>query len=311
MSENILEVKNLVTHFKVKKQIVKAVDDVSFNIKKGESFGIVGESGCGKSTLGRTIIKLVTATGGDVLFNQQSLLKAQGPQLRETRRHIQMIFQDPYAALDPRMTVSQILAEPFQIHGLSPGPERQLKIKQLLELVGLKSQDQNRYPHEFSGGQKQRICIARALALEPQFIICDEPVSALDVSIQAQILNILKDLQSRFSLTYLFISHDLSVIEHFCDRVGVMYLGKMVELQSTQDLFRSPAHPYTKALLAAAPRMGFGKTKSRRSLKGELPSPLNPPSGCYFHPRCPNVQEKCKTATPLFEQKVACWFPQS
>lgn len=311
MSEHILEVKNLVTHFKVKKQTVKAVDDVSFQIKKGESFGIVGESGCGKSTLGRTIIKLVAATGGDVLFNQQSLLQARGADLREKRRNIQMIFQDPYAALDPRMTVSQILAEPFQIHGLAPGQERQLKIKQLLELVGLKHQDQNRYPHEFSGGQKQRICIARALALEPQFIICDEPVSALDVSIQAQILNILKDLQARFSLTYLFISHDLSVIEHFCDRVGVMYLGKLVELQSTQDLFLSPAHPYTKALLAAAPRMGFGKTKSRRSLTGELPSPLNPPTGCYFHPRCPKVQEKCKSSTPLFDQKVACWFPQS
>lgn len=311
MSDYILEVKNLATYFKVKKQIVKAVDDVSFQIKKGESFGIVGESGCGKSTLGRTIIKLTQATQGDVLFNQHSLLKARGADLREQRRHIQMIFQDPYAALDPRMTVAQILAEPFQIHGLAPGQERQLKIKQLLELVGLKAQDQNRYPHEFSGGQKQRICIARALALEPQFIICDEPVSALDVSIQAQILNILKDLQSRFSLTYLFISHDLSVIEHFCDRVGVMYLGKLVELQDTQELFTAPAHPYTKALLAAAPRMGFGKTKSRRSLSGELPSPMNPPSGCYFHPRCPKAQDLCRQTAPIFNQKMACWFPEN
>lgn len=323
MSETILEVKSLKKYFPIKKSIwgqplveVKAVDDVSFSIKQGETFGIVGESGCGKSTLGRTIIRLSEPTSGEVNFLNQNFLSLTNKSLRDARKQIQMIFQDPYSSLDPRMNVGQILIEPLEIHNIGTKKDRENKVKHLLEIVGLKPQDQERYPHEFSGGQKQRICIARALALEPSLIICDEPVSALDVSIQAQTLNLMKDLQKKFNLTYIFISHDLSVVEHICDRVGVMYLGKMVEIQNRENLFKQPEHPYTKALLNSIPKLGVGKIKIKKSLGGEVPSPLNPPSGCSFHPRCFKASEKCKTETPTLKEigtqsLVSCWHPLS
>ena len=308
MTENWIEIKNLKKYFQVGKQTVKAVDDVSFSVPRGQTFGIVGESGCGKSTLGKALLRLSEPTAGDILIQGQSFLTLKGAALRQARRQMQMIFQDPYSSLNPRMNIGQILAEPFDIQKISNSKERQLKIKNLVELVGLKETDLRRYPHEFSGGQKQRICIARAIALEPELVICDEPVSALDVSIQAQILNMLKELQERFHLTYIFISHDLSVIEHFCDQVAVMYLGKIVELKSRQELFENPEHPYTQALLAAAPQMGQGKQQMKKALQGELPSPLNPPTGCYFHPRCPQVLSRCQNQAPPFANGVACWL---
>lgn len=305
-SEFILEVKNLKKFFPVKKGLllktvgqVKAVDDVSFKIRKGETIGLVGESGCGKSTLGRALIRLYEPTSGEISFRGENFLKLSGSQLRQSRKHIQMIFQDPYASLDPRMTVGQILLQPFEIHNeLLPPAQMQQKIRDLLEMVGLKASHVNRYPHEFSGGQRQRISIARAIALEPELIICDEPVSALDVSIQAQILNLLKDLQKKLGLTYFFISHDLSVIEHACDKIAVMYLGKIVEYATRDELFKSPQHPYTQALISAIPRVGEGKKLMKMSLSGEVPSPLNPPSGCYFHPRCSKRFEPCDKLTP-------------
>jgi oligopeptide transport system ATP-binding protein len=323
MSDLILEVKNLKKYFPVRKGLllrevgqVKAVDDVSLSIKRGETVGLVGESGCGKSTLGRALIRLYEPTSGEVTFNGRNFLGLSGEELRNERRNMQMIFQDPYAALDPRMTVGQILSEPFEIHGILKSEERREKVKQLLETVGLKASHVNRYPHEFSGGQKQRICIARALALEPSLVICDEPVSALDVSIQAQILNLMKELQQKFNLTYVFISHDLSVVEHLCDRIAVMYLGKIVEIAPREELFRNPQHPYTRALISAIPRIGEGKRKIKRSLSGEVPSPLNPPSGCTFHPRCPHKTDKCTQAIPTLVSKnpqlpthqTACWI---
>lgn len=323
----LLEVKNLKKYFPVKQGFwqktvanVKAVDDVSLHIKKGETLGLVGESGCGKSTLGRAIIRLYEPTSGEVVFKNKNFLKLSGRDLREERRDIQMIFQDPYASLDPRMTVGQILTEPYQIHGSFNHKESEKKVKELLEIVGLKASHINRYPHEFSGGQKQRICIARALALDPSLIICDEPVSALDVSIQAQILNLMKDLQKKFGLTYLFISHDLSVIEHLCDRIAVMYLGKIVEIGTRDDLFKNPKHPYTQALIQAIPRIGEGKRKIKKSLSGEVPSPLNPPLGCTFHPRCAHRLPECNNQTPQLKSctkivgnsegthQVACWL---
>lgn len=301
----LLEVRNLKKFFPVRKGLllrhvndVRAVDDVTFDLRRGETLGLVGESGCGKSTLGRAIIRLYEPTSGEVKFQGRDFLKVEGRDLRQMRRDVQMIFQDPMAALDPRMTVAQILSEPFDIHGIMNSEQRKAKVRALLETVGLKASHSNRYPHEFSGGQKQRICIARALALEPELIICDEPVSALDVSIQAQILNLMKDLQQKFGLTYLFISHDLSVIEHICDRIAVMYLGKIVELADREELFRNPKHPYTQALIRAIPRIGEGKKKFSRSLKGEVPSPLNPPTGCHFHPRCPHAMARCKVEQP-------------
>ncbi len=318
--ENILEVSQLKKFFPIKKGLllrevgqVKAVDDVSFTVKKGETLGLVGESGCGKSTLGRAIIRLYEPTSGSVSFKGENWLGLSGETLRQKRRNMQMIFQDPYASLDPRMTVGQILSEPFVVHGIGSAQERKEKVKNLLETVGLKASHINRYPHEFSGGQKQRICIARALALEPELIICDEPVSALDVSIQAQILNLMADLQKKFQLTYLFISHDLSVIEHLCDRIAVMYLGKIVEIAPREQLYRSPKHPYTKALIAAIPKLGEGKQKITKSLGGEVPSPINPPSGCTFHPRCPHKMEKCAKAIPTLDKvdndhQTACWL---
>ncbi|GIL17427.1 MAG: ABC transporter ATP-binding protein [Oligoflexia bacterium] len=320
--ENILEVKNLKKYFPIKKGLllkevgqVKAVDDVSFSVRKGETLGLVGESGCGKSTLGRALIRLYEPTSGQVQFQNQNFLDIQGAELRKVRKDIQMIFQDPYASLDPRMTVGQILSEPFDIHGIGTTEERKKSVMNLLETVGLKPSHINRYPHEFSGGQKQRICIARALALEPQLIIADEPVSALDVSIQAQILNLMKDLQAKFKLTYVFISHDLSVIEHLCDRIAVMYLGKIVEIAPRDELFSNPQHPYTQALIAAIPRIGEGKKKMKKSLHGEVPSPINPPPGCPFHPRCSQKLDRCSQALPELknhkqgaEHKTACWL---
>lgn len=318
MSEVLLEAKNIKKYFPIKKGLllrevgqVKAVDDVSLLIRKGETLGLVGESGCGKSTLGRTLIRLYEPSAGDIHFKGENFCQLSGEKLRQTRRHVQMIFQDPYASLDPRMTVGQIIRQPFEIHKLLTPEQRETRVKELLELVGLKASHVNRYPHEFSGGQRQRICIARAIALEPDLIICDEPVSALDVSIQAQILNLLKDLQEKLKLTYLFISHDLSVIEHFCDRVAVMYLGKIVEITSRDELFKKPQHPYTQALMAAIPRVGEGKKKMKKSLTGEVPSPINPPSGCAFHPRCPSKMDICVSQQPQLEgssHQTACWL---
>lgn len=318
MSEVILEAKNIRKYFPIKKGLllrevgqVKAVDDVTLTVNKGETLGLVGESGCGKSTLGRTLIRLYEPTTGSIKFRNANFGALRGEALRKTRRNVQMIFQDPYASLDPRMTVGQILMQPFDIHDHLKSSERADRVKQLLELVGLKASHVNRYPHEFSGGQRQRICIARAIALEPELIICDEPVSALDVSIQAQILNLLKDLQEKLKLTYIFISHDLSVIEYFCDRIAVMYLGKIVELAPRDQLFHNPQHPYTQALIAAIPKVGEGKKEMKKSLSGEVPSPINPPSGCAFHPRCPHRMEICSKELPALKGTIhqsACWL---
>ncbi len=316
--EVLLEAKNLKKYFPIRKGLlsrvvahVKAVDDISLTVHRGETLGLVGESGCGKSTLGRTMLRLYEPTAGKIGFNGRDFTTLSGSELRRSRKNIQMIFQDPYASLDPRMTIGQILRQPYEIHGLYSSAERELKVLELLKIVGLKPSHVNRYPHEFSGGQRQRIAIARAIALEPEMIICDEPVSALDVSIQAQILNLLNDLQDRLKLTYLFISHDLSVIEHVCDRIAVMYLGKIVEVATRDELFANPKHPYTQALIAAIPRVGDGKRQIKKSLAGEVPSPINPPSGCYFHPRCPHATEKCRKTEPKLEgslHRVACWL---
>jgi oligopeptide transport system ATP-binding protein len=333
-SEFILEVKNIQKYFPIRKGLllrevgqVKAVDDITFNVRRGETLGLVGESGCGKSTLGRALIRLYEPTAGEITFEGQDFLKLKGENLRKTRKNIQMIFQDPYASLDPRMTIGQILNQPFEIHGLLSSSEREARVKQLLETVGLKAAHTNRYPHEFSGGQRQRICIARAIALEPNLVIADEPVSALDVSVQAQILNLMKDLQEKFKLTYIFISHDLSVIEHLCDRIAVMYLGKVVEIATRDELFNNPQHPYTQALIAAIPKVGTGKKKMKQSLSGEVPSPINPPSGCTFHTRCPQKMDVCSLKIPSLrshlgethgkpisnskEHKTACWLFES
>lgn len=319
MSETILEAKNIKKYFPIKKGLllrhvadVKAVDDVTITVKKGETVGIVGESGCGKSTLGRTLIRLYEPTSGSIKFAGNDFINLSGEELRKKRKEIQMIFQDPYASLDPRMTVGQILRQPFEIHGILKPSERDEKVKWLLEVVGLKASHVNRYPHEFSGGQRQRICIARAIALEPELIICDEPVSALDVSIQAQILNLLKDLQEKLKLTYIFISHDLSVVQYFCNRIAVMYLGKIVESGTREEIFNNPKHPYTQALLSSIPRVGEGKKKMKQSLTGEVPSPINPPSGCSFHPRCSKKMDICSKQIPNLNgnenQMTACWL---
>ncbi len=307
-NENILIAKNIKKYFPVRKGFflkkvgdVKAVDDVSLTVRKGETLGLVGESGCGKSTLGRTLIRLYEPTSGDIEFNQKNFLTLSGKQLRESRKNIQMIFQDPYSSLDPRMTVGQIIGQPFRVHKSIPESEIENKVKELLSLVGLRPAHINRYPHEFSGGQRQRISIARAIALNPELIICDEPVSALDVSIQAQILNLLKDLQEKLGLTYIFISHDLSVIQHICDRVAVMYLGRIVEIGDTQTLFDNPQHPYTQALLSSIPSIGQGKKKMNKILSGEIPSPINPPPGCAFNPRCSHKTDVCNKSRPELE----------
>lgn len=321
--DNILEVKNLKKYFPIKKGLllrevgqVKAVDDVSLTVRRGETLGLVGESGCGKSTLGRAIIRLYEPTSGEINFDGQNFREIKGEELRKKRKNMQMIFQDPYASLDPRMTIGQILSQPFEIHGLLTKDERAARVKELLQIVGLKASHVGRYPHEFSGGQRQRISIARAVALNPELVIADEPVSALDVSIQAQVLNLMKDLQETLKLTYIFISHDLSVIEHICDRIAVMYLGKIVEIAPRDELFKNPQHPYTQALIAAIPRVGAGKKKMKKSLEGEVPSPINPPSGCRFHTRCPYRMPICSQELPVLKNynkdqsahEAACWL---
>ncbi|WP_243385724.1 ABC transporter ATP-binding protein [Bacillus kexueae] len=319
--ETILEVQNLKKYFPIKSGVlqrtsgyIKAVDGIDLSIYKGETIGIVGESGCGKSTFGRTIIRLYEPTEGQILFKGQNISHLSEAELRKNvRKNIQMIFQDPYASLNPRKTLKSIIQEPIQTHRLYSGKERTEKIQELLEKVGLSGTYMNRYPHEFSGGQRQRIGIARALALNPDVIIADEAVSALDVSIQAQIINLMQDLQAEFDLTYVFISHDLSVVRHISDRVGVLYLGKMMEIAPKHSLFEEPLHPYSQALLSAVPvpRKRGQKKRERILLKGELPSPSNPPSGCVFHTRCPMATDQCKVEKPAFKEAkpnhfVAC-----
>ncbi|MDQ0345007.1 oligopeptide/dipeptide ABC transporter ATP-binding protein [Lederbergia wuyishanensis] len=324
-SEYLLEVNNLKKHFPIKAGVlqrtvghVKAVDGISFHVKKGETIGLVGESGCGKSTAGRTLIRLYEPTDGNIIFNDQDISKMSEKELRRSvRKNIQMIFQDPYASMNPRKTLKSILSEPMITHNMYNRKERDEKIAELLDRVGFNPSFINRYPHEFSGGQRQRIGIARALALNPDLIIADEAVSALDVSIQAQIINLMEDLQDDFGLTYIFISHDLSVVRHISDRVGVMYLGKMMELAPKNDLYGEPLHPYTQALLSAVPvpRKKGEAVRERIVLKGELPSPANPPTGCVFHTRCPMAMDICRKVAPNFQEVkpehfVACHLYQ-
>lgn len=317
-SGNILEVSHLKKYFPIKGGFfggatgsVKAVDDVSFNIKRGTTMGLVGESGCGKSTTGRTILRLIEKTDGEILFNGEDISKYDKKQLRDLRTKMQIIFQDPYSSLSPRLPIGEIIGEAVREHGLVPKEQFDDYITKVMKDCGLQEYHKDRYPHEFSGGQRQRICIARALALNPEFIVCDEPVSALDVSIQAQIINLLRDLQKERGLTYLFISHDLSVVEHISDTVGVMYLGGMVESGETADIFGNPLHPYTKALFSAIPMPDPDVRKERILLKGDIPSQANPPAGCKFHTRCSECMEICKHEEPQVKDvgnghKVKC-----
>jgi peptide/nickel transport system ATP-binding protein len=323
----LLEVKGLKKHFPIHggllKRVVgqvKAVDGINFYIKRGETLGLVGESGCGKSTTGRTIIRLLEPTAGEVIFNDPELGKVHVEQLdakdlKQIRPNMQIIFQDPFSSLDPRMTVGRIVSEPLQINKIVSGQALRDRVAELLTIVGLRPEHASRYPHAFSGGQRQRIGIARALALNPKLIICDEPVSALDVSVQAQVLNLLEDLQKQFDLTYLFVAHDLSVVEHISDRVAVMYVGYLVEMASTEELYYNPKHPYTEALLAAIPKPDPRKRSRPHKLPGDVPSPANPPSGCYFHPRCRYAEDICKSDRPPLrdignEHWVACHFAE-
>ncbi|MCD6545554.1 MAG: ABC transporter ATP-binding protein [Thermotogae bacterium] len=306
MNETILEVKNLKKYFPIRAGVfrrivawVKAVDDVSFNINRGETLGLVGESGCGKTTVGMTILRLYEPTAGQVLYGNKDISKLRGKELREMRRKMQIIFQDPYSSLNPRMRIKNIIAEGIITHDIAKGREAEHMVAELLKRVGLSPDQMNRFPHEFSGGQRQRIGIARALAVNPELIVCDEAVSALDVSIQAQILNLLEDLQKDFNLTYIFISHALNVVKHISDRVAVMYLGKIVEIADKKELFSNPLHPYTKALMSAIPIPDPELKRERILLKGDVPSPINPPSGCRFHPRCPIADPKiCSREEP-------------
>lgn len=320
MNDTLLEVNDLVKHFPIKsgllrrtQAVVRAVDGVSFAVRRGETLGLVGESGCGKTTAGRTILRLETATSGEVLFDGTDVMSASRKKMQILRRDMQIIFQDPYASLDPRLTVGESIAEGLVIHRLGNAQARRERVREALIRVGMHPSHMQRFPHEFSGGQRQRIGIARALVMEPKLIVCDEPVSALDVSVQSQVLNLLRNLQQEFGLTYLFIAHDLSVVEHISDRVGVMYLGKIVELADRLELFRRPMHPYTKALISAIPVPDPLKRRKRIILKGDVPSPINPPAGCRFHPRCWMARDICRTVEPAFEKKAtdhwsACHF---
>jgi oligopeptide transport system ATP-binding protein len=313
-TDNVLvRVENLTKHFPITRGIivqrqigaVQAVDNVSFDIREGETLGLVGESGCGKSTTGRTILQLYRPTSGKVYYQDQDLTTLKGEDLRRMRRFMQIIFQDPYASLNPRLTVGDIIGEPLEVHRVEKSKKkRQERVQELLRLVGLNPYFINRYPHEFSGGQRQRIGVARALALQPKFIVCDEPISALDVSIQAQVVNLLEELQDEFGLTYLFIAHDLSMVRHISDRTAVMYLGKIVELAEREELYSHPLHPYTQALLSAVPVPDpvVERTRQRTILTGDVPSPVNPPSGCNFHPRCPLAQQVCQEVEPEWRE---------
>jgi len=318
----LVQVEHLKKYFPITRGIIqrhvgdiKAVDDVSFTIHRGETLGLVGESGCGKSTLGRSLLQLYRPTAGHVYFENDDLTRLRGEALRRQRRRMQMIFQDPYASLNPRMTVGAIISEPLEVHNIAQGNEKKERVQELLRVVGLNPYFVNRYPHEFSGGQRQRIGVARALAVNPSFIVCDEPVSALDVSIQAQIINLLESLQEQFGLTYLFIAHDLAVVRHISNRIAVMYLGKIVELTDRTELYRNPLHPYTQALLSAVPIPDPVVEEKRRRiiLQGDVPSPANPPQGCRFNTRCPRVMDVCREREPEFKEvalghQVACWL---
>ncbi len=320
--DDLVVVKNLKKYFPITGGVfsrivgfVKAVDDVSFTIKPGETLGMVGESGCGKTTTGRVLLRLLEATEGSVEFEGKDIFSLDREDMRRVRRDMQIVFQDPYASLNPRMTVGDIIGEPLEIHRVAKGKEKDDRVRGLLETVGLRGMHARRYPHEFSGGQRQRIGVARALALNPKLIVCDEPVSALDVSIQSQVLNLLEDLQQEFDLTYLFIAHDLSVVRHISDRVAVMYLGQLVELAEQDELYENPAHPYTQALLSAIPIADpeIQRTRKRIVLEGDVPSPSNPPSGCHFRTRCQHAMPKCAEEKPPWqdigdEHYVACWL---
>lgn len=318
-NDYILEVKNLKKWFPIKSGLflrtrnhVRAVDDVSFKISAGETLGLVGESGCGKSTLARTILRLIEPTAGSIIFDGKDISATPKEEMRKERRNMQIIFQDPFGSLHPKMKIGAIIGEPLKIHGIGSKAEIRERVEQLIKVVGLTPEYLNRFPHEFSGGQRQRIVIARALALNPKLLVCDEPVSALDVSVRSQILNLLEDLQEEFKLTYLFISHDLSVVEHICSKVAVMYLGNIVELASKEELFNNPRHPYTQALLSSIPNIDIKNRKKRITLEGDIPSPINPPAGCKFRTRCRYAEERCKNA-PEFRDigdghYAACWL---
>lgn len=318
MKENVLEVKRLTKFFEVnrgmKPQIVQAVNDISFEVKKGETFGLVGESGCGKSSLGRTILRIYEPTKGEILFDGKDITKLSRKQMLPYRQKLQMIFQDPYASLNPRFTVGEIIGEPMEIHNIGTSESREKRVQELLEIVGLKPDHIRRYPHEFSGGQRQRIGIARTLALDPEFIVCDEPISALDVSIQAQVINLLEDIQKSTGISYLFIAHDLGMVKHISHRIGVMYLGHMVEVGKSNDVYKKPLHPYSKALLSAEPipDPNIAKSKKRILLEGEIPSPINPPKGCPFNTRCKYAVPECFRQMPanfkVEDRQVACFL---
>jgi peptide/nickel transport system ATP-binding protein/oligopeptide transport system ATP-binding protein len=323
VTEELLVVKNLKKYYPItggvlggEIGVVKAVDDVSFTVNRGETLGLVGESGCGKSTTGRSLLRLIEPTAGEVYFDGVNVSALSIEEMRKMRRDMQIVFQDPFASLNPRHNIEKILEEPLIVHGMGSSAERKKRVQEMLEVVGLSSYHARRYPHQFSGGQRQRIGIARALMLNPKLIVADEPVSALDVSIQSQVLNLMQDLQRDLGLTYLFIAHDLSVVRHISDRVGVMYLGRIVELTSSAQLYSNPLHPYTKALLSAVPTPDPDAARERVILQGDVPSPANPPSGCTFHTRCPHVTDECRTTRPLFQDVgdghfVACHLYKS